>query len=452
MDEQFPLGDAFRNLVLGTIWSGVGALAETAKLGYGYVTDPQNRENTAQNAKQFAQNFGKYTSNGREWFFNDPIPNAASQQQAQFRQLSDAKYQRDPTNGRWNVRNQTGFDDERDNAIDDRVRRQESYSQYKKTASKGDDMTDDDNSDTNRGKQGRQPFVNYSSRPSDYAPGEKAAVDFAGFQIKSLADLQNYAMQSADRRYNIDKTSLVNYSLGSQKNQVDYEVGMNRNRVMRDVGYHTSDNQLRASNFKTLAELQAKLDQNRLQSGDNRYLANTQAATEKFKWTTVNPTSIAEAQIKAGTYGLSQSQLSKAAADKTNFDNWKNYNDSMFSYTDRMNAQIKLGQDIGQSQRAYNDQRNDRSNDQYLAMARYNAELAQKIADRNRYYDDLTQQRQLQRDDFNLRSRQIQNQIDIANKDYLIRYGDAKLRQDQFAATRADISYNRGNQSSSLAF
>jgi len=315
---------------------------------------------------------------------------------------------------------------------------------------------------TNRYNNQNGTVIN-SSRPSDYAPGEKLAADqyaanlkaqtdYAGYQIKSLTDLQNYAMQSADRRYNIDRTSEVNYSLGSQKNQVDYEVGMNRNRVTRDVGYYTSDNQLRASNYKTLAELQAKLDQNRLQSGDNRYLADTQASTEKFKWTTVNPTSIAEAQIKAGTYGLSQSQLSKAAADKTNYDSWKNYNDSMFNYTNQMNAQMKLGQDIGQAQRAYNDQRNDRSNDQSLAMARYNAELAQKIADRNRYYDDLTQQRQLQRDDFNLRSRQIQNQIDIANKDYQIRYGDAKLRQDQFAAARADISYNRGNQSSSLAF
>ncbi|HBC41838.1 MAG TPA: hypothetical protein DCZ88_08060 [Pseudanabaena sp.] len=291
-----------------------------------------------------------------------------------------------------------------------------------------------------------------SSRSSNYALGEKAAVDYAGYQIRSLTDLQNYQMQSSDRRYATDRNADVNYQLGTQKNNVDYAVGMDRNAVTRDVGKYTSDNQLRASNYKTLADLQAALDKNRLQSGDNRYATDTQASTEKFKWTTVNPTSIAEAQIKAGTYGLSRNQLSKAAADKTNFDNWKNYNDSMFSYTDRMNAQIKLGQDIGQSQRAYNDQRNDRSNDQYLAMARYNAELAQKIADRNRYYDDLTQQRQLQRDDFNLRSRQIQNQIDIANKDYQIRYGDAKLRQDQFAAARADISYNRGNQSSSLAF
>lgn len=118
MDEQFPLGDAFRNLVLGTIWSGVGALAETAKLGYGYVTDPQNRENTAQNAKQFAQNFGKYTSNGREWFFNDPALGFSKYRQnleTQRQQLLDARYRRSQGI-------ETGFDDEEDNRNDDRQR------------------------------------------------------------------------------------------------------------------------------------------------------------------------------------------------------------------------------------------------------------------------------------------------------------------------------------------
>lgn len=435
MDELGGNGDFFQNLVLGTIWSGVGALAETAKLGYGYVTDPQNRENTAQNAKQFAQNFGKYTPNGREWFFSDPVlPASKYQQKNQFQQLQDNRYLRSQGI-------QTGFDDEADNTIDDRARAKLESQQRANMATPNSNATNA-NQRTNI----------YSNKASDYAPTEKLQSDYAGYQIRSLTDLQNYQMQSSDRRYATDRNADVNYQLGTQKNNVDYAVGMDKNKVTRDVGYYTSDNQLRASNYKTLADLQAALDKNRLQSGDNRYATDTQASTEKFKWTTVNPTSIAEAQIKAGTYGLSQSQLSKAAADKTNFDNWKNYNDSMFSYTDRMNAQIKLGQDIGQSQRAYNDQRNDRSNDQYLAMARYNAEQAQKAVERQRYYDDLAQQRQLARDDFNLRSRQIQNQIDIANKDYLIRYGDAKLRQDQFAATRADISYNRGNQSSSLAF
>lgn len=435
MDELGGNGDFLQNLVLGTIWSGVGALAETAKFGYGYVTDPQNRENTAQNAKQFAQNFGKYTPNGREWFFSDPVlPASKYQQKNQFQQLQDNRYLRSQGI-------QTGFDDEADNTIDDRARAKLESQQRANMATPNSNATNA-NQRTNI----------YSNKSSDYAPTEKLQSDYAGYQIRSLTDLQNYQMQSSDRRYATDRNADVNYQLGTQKNQVDYAVGMDRNAVTRDVGKYTSDNQLRASNYKTLADLQAALDKNRLQSGDNRYATDTQASTEKFKWTTVNPTSIAEAQIKAGTYGLSQKQLSKAAADKTNYDNWKNYNDSMFNYTNQMNAQMKLSQDIGQAQRAYNDQRNDRSNDQSLAMSRYQTEQAQKASERQRYYDDLAQQRQLARDDFNLRSRQIQNQIDIANKDYRIRYGDAKLRQDQFAATRADISYNRGNQSSSLAF
>ena len=422
------------NLILGTIWAGIGALSETAKLGYGYVTDPQNRENTAKNAKQFAQNFGKYTPNGREWFFND-LGNSKYRQNAetQSQQLDLAKSQRDPTGGRWNIRNQTGFDDERDNVIDDRARSRESYLQYKDKQPGVNNMAYDDNgnsSDTNRGNRNQRPFVNYSSRPSDYAPGEKLSSDLAGYQIKSLADLQNNTMQSRDRQYKTNVDAGVNYQLGSQKIQ-----------AYRDIGYRTSEDQLKASKYKTETE-----------ASTEKFKWNTVNSTEKYKWTTVNPTSVAEAQIKAGTYGLSESQLRKAASDKTNFDNWKNYNDSMFNYTNQMNAQMKLSQDIGQSQRAYNDQRNDRSNDQSLAIARYNADQAQKINDRNRYYNDLAEQRRLQRDDFNLRSRQIQSQIDIANKDYQIRYDDGKLRQNQFAATRADISYNRGNQSSSLAF
>lgn len=113
-----PRENLLSDLVLGTIWSGVGALAETAKLGYGYITDPQNRENTAQNAKQFAQNFGKYTSNGREWFFNDPALGFSKYRQnaeTQRQQLLDARYRR-------SFGIQTGFDDEEDNRYDDRQR------------------------------------------------------------------------------------------------------------------------------------------------------------------------------------------------------------------------------------------------------------------------------------------------------------------------------------------
>lgn len=421
--------------------TGAAALTYGSQAVASYLNDPKNATDNL--SRYFSGSSASMDQAPTFWSGYQPsardtlaasIPNPVTQQKNQFRQLQDNRYLRSQGI-------QTGFDDEADNTIDDRARAKLESQQRANMATPNSNATNA-NQRTNI----------YSNKSSDYAPTEKLQSDYAGYQIRSLTDLQNYQMQSSDRRYATDRNADVNYQLGTQKNNVDYAVGMDRNAVTRDVGKYTSDNQLRASNYKTLADLQAALDKNRLQSGDNRYATDTQASTEKFKWTTVNPTSVAEAQIKAGTYGLSQNQLSKAAADKTNYDNWKNYNDSMFNYTNQMNAQMKLSQDIGQAQRAYNDQRNDRSNDQSLAMSRYNAEQAQKASERQRYYDDLAQQRQLARDDFNLRSRQIQNQIDIANKDYQIRYGDTKLRQDQFAATRADISYNRGNQSSSLAF
>lgn len=110
-----PSENFLSDLVLGTIWTGVGSIAEVAKAGYGYVSDPQNRENTARNASQFAQNFGKYTPNGREWFFNDPALGFSKYRQnaeTQRQQLIDARYQRSQGI-------QTGFDDEEDNVRED---------------------------------------------------------------------------------------------------------------------------------------------------------------------------------------------------------------------------------------------------------------------------------------------------------------------------------------------
>lgn len=328
-----------------------------------------------------------------------------------------------------------------------------------------------------------------SNKAAEYAKGEKLASDqysanvkyqsdIAGYQIKSMADLQNYQMQSSDRRYNTDVTSNVNLQLGSQKNNFDYQA-------------KTYDSQLQSGDrqFKTLAELQAALDSNqrieRVGFDKNRVTGiigldanaknlegskfetttkyGTQERINQYNRNTLDQTAIAEAQIKSGTYGMSKDDMAKRANDKANFDNWKARNDANFDYADRTNAQIKFNKDMANAERAYSDQRLDRQNDRAAAMSRFQVETYQKDNDRNRYYSDLAVQRQQTRDDFNLRTRQIQNQIDIANrqtqnqidianKDYAIRYGDASLRQQQYAATRADIGYNRSNQSSSLAF
>lgn len=303
-----------------------------------------------------------------------------------------------------------------------------------------------------------------SVRSSDYATGEKLASDRYKVDADASVNFSNYSMQSSDRRYNTDKTSDVNFKLGSQKNQVDYMVGIDRNAVTRDVGKYTSDNQLRASNYKSYSDLQAALDKNVKQSGDNRYETTTKYGTQErintYNRNTVDQTELATSQVKAGTYGLSKDQQQKAANDKTNFDNWKNYNDAQFNYTNQQNAQRKLGQDIANAEA----KSSSRSFTASFSIApslmetmkqeqQYKANRAEKQADREQL-----------RADFNLRSQQIQSQIDLANRDYALRsqesaartfdiYNSAALKNNQFSATRADIGYNRSNQQrSNLAF
>lgn len=110
-----PSENLFSDLVLGTISTGVYTLGEVAKVGIEYLRDP---EKVTANAKQFAQNFGKYTPNGREWFFNDPALGFSKYRQnaeTQRQQLLDARYRRSQGI-------QTGFDDAEENRYDDRQR------------------------------------------------------------------------------------------------------------------------------------------------------------------------------------------------------------------------------------------------------------------------------------------------------------------------------------------
>lgn len=316
-------------------------------------------------------------------------------------------------------------------------------------------------------------------RASDYAAGEKASVDrykvdsdtkLGRYKVDTdaVVNLRNNALQSSDRRYATDRTADVNLRIGTQRNQVDLAVGLDRNAVTREVGKYTSDNQLRASNFKTYADLQAALNRNTLQSGDNRFETATKYGTQErinaYNRNTLDKTEVATAQIKAGTYGMSKESQAKAANDKINFDNWKRQNDANFDYADRMNAQIRLGQQMRQSETAYSDQRLDRQNDRAAAMHKFQVEQAQRNADRAQQTALQKEAREQQRADFNLRSQQIQSQIDLANRDFSLRsqesaarvadiYGTLGLKNQQFAATRADVGYNRSQQGrSNLAF
>jgi hypothetical protein len=451
---------------------GAAALNYGAQAVNAFLKDPQNvRDNAARyfsgsptTGLDQAPNFlSNYQYRASDFGFGSS-PNPVDQQRSQFQQLADAKYQRSQGN-------QTGFADETANTIDDKARSNADYQQWANQAQNRDKnsysgnptMATPNNASTNQNQRTNI----YSNKASDYSGDQKLQSDYAGYQIKSLSDLQNYANQSADRRYNTDATSNVNLQLGTQKNNVDLTVGLDKNSVTRDVGYYTSNNQLKASNYKSYADLQASLDKNKLQSGDNRYQTDatsntnrynidTTAATDKFKWTTVNPTSVAQEQIKAGTYGLNQQDLANRAADKA-------YTDKMNTYADRQLALEKYTRDAGQAQVAYDDQQIARKNDQAAAQSRYQIDLNQKEIARQ---DNLRQQadaRKQQREDFNLRSQQINQQANQWQQDYQLRsqlnaaqlaqiYSDTKLKQDQFVATTANTGYNRSQQTRSLAF
>lgn len=430
--------------------TGASALKYGSKL---FFTDPQLvRENAS---RYFSANPSTNLDQApRFWTDKQSEPSAKVSPQQQRQQLEDARYQR-------SLGNQTGFDDEDDNTIDDKAR---SKAEYQQRAAKA---TNRKNSD-----KGTDTMATPNNR---YAKPEKTAKasptsDRYKVDTDAAVNLRNYSMQSSDRKYNTDRTADVNLKIGTQKNQVDLTVGLDRNAVTRDVGRYTSDNQLRASNYKTFADLQAALNRNQLQSGDNRFETSTKYGTQErmnaYNRNTLDKTEIAKEQIKAGTYGMSQSQQSKLANDKANYTNWKNYNDSMFDYAAKQNQQINFNQQIAQSNKAYADSRLDRLNDSIASQIKWQNDQVQRANDRAQYYVDQQSAREQQRADFNLRSQQVQQQIDLANREFTLKsaesgakvydiYNTARLKNDQFAATRADVSYNRNQQGrsrSNLAF
>jgi hypothetical protein len=432
-------------------------ISGAAALNYGsrlFATDPKL---IGENASRYFT--GNPSSNlnqaPRFWTDRQSEPSTKVSQKQQFQQLQDARYQR-------SLGNQTGFDDEDDNTIDDRAR-SKLEPQQRATKAINRDKNSSKGTDTMATSNNRfsKPTTTAKSAPTAKTPSQYNPDRIA-------ADLQNYTMQSRDRRYATDRTSDVNLRLGTQRNQVDLAVGLDRNAVTRDVGRYTSDNQLRASNFKTYADLQAALNRNTLQSGDNRFETATKYGTQErinaFNRNTLDRTEIAKEQIKAGTYGMSKQSQAKAANDKINFDSWKRQNDANFDYADRQNAAIKLTQDMGRANQAYSDQRLDRQIDRNMAMHRFQVEQNQKNIDRAQQYASQKEAREQQRADFNLRSQQIQSQIDLANRDFSLRsqesaakvadiYGTLGLKNQQFAATRADVGYNRSQQGrSNLAF
>lgn len=243
-------------------------------------------------------------------------------------------------------------------------------------------------------------------------------------------NIYNFDKQSGDRQLGIQK----DYALGMDKNIRDQSVGLDRNTKT-----------LEASKYG---------DQLKTQLG-------------AYQWTTLNPTSIAEAQIKAGTYGVGQDELNKRANDKANFDNDKAYRDKMNDYADRQLQLDRYTRSVGDSYRAYSDQQENRRNDRNDAMNRYNNDLQYKYAlfayqkekdaaDRDwvkqqfaattaQWDKDYTLKQQNSVNDYAFRKQAVDNQTNQINS-------NIALDNSKFTANRADLAYNRNYQSRSFAF
>jgi hypothetical protein len=372
--------------------------------------------------------------------------------QAQIQQLQDARTRRSQGE-------QTGFDDEADNLKDDRSR----YSQAKTMATPKTTQTRTGSTVIN------------SSRPSDYAPGERANLDRFKIQLDAMnqrygidattgANLQNYQWQSQDRQFatkvNAGETRVKTYAelqAALDRNRVTREVGLDSNRVTREVG----------------------LNRNQLQSGDNRFETTTKYGTQErmnqYNRNTLDRTEIAKEQIKAGTYGRSQEDINSMAIESNARKVNQDFNDRMMQYGRYQMEINKFNNDVGTAERSYMDQRSDLDNERRAATARYNQEQAQKRADleydrqqrkldRDRAYAEfdirrndtnatLAQQNAFRQQELAFRQQEINNSSALDQARIAQIYADTKLKNDQFGAGRADISYNRNIQRSrSIAF
>jgi len=337
------------------------------------------------------------------------------------------------------------------------------------------------NTTTNTGTR-----VTNNIRSSDYAPGERFNLDRTKIQLDAMnqrygidattgANLQNYQWQSQDRQFatkvNAGETRVKTYAelqAALDRNRVTREVGLDSNRVTREVGLD--------SNRVTR---EVGLNRNQLQSGDNRFETTTKYGTQErmnqYNRNTLDRTEIAKEQIKAGTYGRSQSDINSMAIESNARKVNQDFNDRMMQYGRYQMEINKFTNDVGNAQRSYMDQRSDLENERRAATARYNQEQAQKRADleydrqqrkldRDRSYYEfdirrndtnatLAQQNAFRQQELAFRQQEINNSSALDQARIAQIYADTKLKNDQFGAGRADISYNRNQQRSrSIAF
>jgi hypothetical protein len=323
-------------------------------------------------------------------------------------------------------------------------------------------------------------------RQSDYAPGEKANLDRFKIQLDAMnqrygidattgANLQNYQWQSQDRQFatkvNAGETRVKTYAelqAALDRNQVTREVGLDSNRVTREVGLD--------SNRVTR---EVGLNRNQLQSGDNRFETTTKYGTQErmnaYNRNTVDKTAIAEATIKASSdASASDAEITKAKIQAGIYGLSLTDVKNMFYGRYQMEVQ-KFNDQRGWTERSYSDQRRDLSSARFDANVRYNQEMAMRAAeraedmrqreldrDRVKYEFDvrrndtnatLAQQNAFRQQELAFRQQEINNSSALDQARIAQIYADTKLKNDQFGAGRADISYNRNIQRSrSIAF
>jgi len=449
-------------LLLPTVMTGLGAAKELANWGYKSATDPNS---IRYDSSALTRGFPSYNPS-RDSFLDAFTPSQnLAQQRSQQQQLTDARERRSQDLP-------SGFEDDAGNLRDDRARSSQDFANFQQ-------KTDKNMAPSTKAKTSTAPTSRVFDRESTLA---RQQTDMRNQDIRSLTDLQNFAMQSRDRR----TATEANTAVGFNRNAGDVKVGLDKNRVTRDVGFDQNAKQLEGSKIKTFADFRVGMDRNERQSGDNRFETSTKFATQErvntFNRNTIDRTELATAQVKAGTFGVGQSELNKRAGDKSNFDNWKKQNDANFDYADRQNAAIKLGRDIGNAERAYNDSRLDLQNDRSNAMHRFQVEQNNKNADRSARSAEQKQSREDRKADFGLRSSQINAEVARSAQESTYRmqllqaqtaqirddsvfrnrkleadtdavFSNTRLKNLQFDATRSDLGYNRSNQfGRSLAF
>jgi hypothetical protein len=322
----------------------------------------------------------------------------------------------------------------------------------------------------------------YNMRYDPKNPSEALVEGFARIQAEADARLQKNQFDAVNdatknqgwlqnEHFKITENSKTNFYKINRQTQNDYLFNAGKLANERYLGERTiegnfysklnqTDSDERIGKQANEFKLYSNLDSNQKTLEASKYGDQLKTALGMYQWTTLNPTSIAEAQIKAGSYGVNKQDLSNRAASKA-------YDDKMSAYAAQQLEMDKYNRSLGASYQAYSDSRLDLKNAQSAAMNRYSIEQYEK-ADAIRYqreqdklnrdwvkqqfatttsqWDrDYALKREQYAQDLALRTQSLANQTNQINS-------NIGLDNSKFTASRADLAYNRKYQSRSFAF